>query len=197
MGEARETLVESNSKAVLGKEPLWIRVLLVLGGMSPLFILWAIRGSPLIQDKYFVSGCLIAFTVSNAYIPVLIVATKRAKVPRRVTVDRVDDRRSDVLAYLFAMMLPFYTVSLESWRDVTASAVAFMFVLCLFVGLRLHFLNFWLIVFGFHCYSTTTLRSEFSDVKTAELIILTRNGGLSQGDVVKGWSVTPNFVLEL
>ena len=44
------------------------RLLMVLSSISPLFIIWAIRGTRLIPDLYFVSGCILLVIVPNLFL---------------------------------------------------------------------------------------------------------------------------------
>ena len=44
------------------------RLLMVLSSISPLFILWAIRGNSLVPDRYFIGFCALMVFVPNAFL---------------------------------------------------------------------------------------------------------------------------------
>ncbi len=44
------------------------RLLMVLSSISPLFILWAIRGNSLIPDRYFLAFCALMVVMPNAFL---------------------------------------------------------------------------------------------------------------------------------
>jgi len=74
----------------------------------------------------------------------------RAKVGRRsIEVESATDRRQDVISYLFAMLLPFYTVDMNSGREFAARIAAFIIVVILFTNLDLHYLNLWIAIFRY------------------------------------------------
>jgi hypothetical protein len=43
------------------------RFLMVLCSFSPLFILWAIGGTKLIPDRYFITGCFVFAVLPNIF----------------------------------------------------------------------------------------------------------------------------------
>src|SRR4029450_7647233 len=117
------------------------RLLMVLSSISPLFILWAIRGNSLIPDRYFIAFCVLMVIVPNAFLWLRIrTATKQAD-KRELTVGTADDHRDHILVYLFAMLLPFYSEDLGTWRDLGASLAALAFIVFLFWHLNLHYMN--------------------------------------------------------
>src|SRR5262245_4983902 len=91
------------------------RLLMVLSSISPLFILWAIRGNSLISDCWFVGFCAFVVIVPNTFLWLRIRTAKKQADNRELTVGTADDHRDHILVYLFAMLLPFYSADLGSW----------------------------------------------------------------------------------
>src|SRR2546422_6243018 len=85
------------------------RLLMVLSSISPLFILWAIRGNSLIPDQYFLGFCAGMVVVPNAFLWRRISTAKKLEDKRELTIGKADDHRDHILVYLFAMLLPFYS----------------------------------------------------------------------------------------
>lgn len=142
-----------NSSAI-HKEGLRVaRLLMVLSSISPLFILWAIRGNCLIPDELFVGFCLFMIVVPNAFLLLRIQIAKRRKDTRRITIGAADDHRDHILVYLFALMLPFYSVPIDTWRDFCATLAALAFIVFLFWHLNLHYVNILFAVFDYRVFT--------------------------------------------
>lgn len=92
------------------------RLLMVLSSISPLFILWAIRGNSLIPDRYFIAFCAVMVVVPNAFLWLRFWTARNQADKRELIVGTADDHRDHILVYLFAMLLPFYSEDLGSWR---------------------------------------------------------------------------------
>src|SRR6266480_203406 len=108
------------------------RLLMVLSSISPLFILWAIRGNNLIPDEYFLSFCALMVIVPNAFLWLRVKTAKDLQERREITVGKADDHREHLLVYLFAMLLPLYAANLGTWRELGATFAAFVFIVFLF-----------------------------------------------------------------
>lgn len=177
-------------------EPWLPKVGLVLSSMSPLFILWGIRGSSLLSTGVFSAICATLVIVSNLYL-VSMVARSRAMVGKRtIEVGQADDRRQDVISYLFAMLLPFYTVDLDSWRNFAATVAAFIIVVILFTSLDLHYLNLWIAVFGYHCYQVTAPTMPNSTPRGDRVMLITKRLALHPGERITCHPVSALVVLE-
>jgi hypothetical protein len=130
------------------------RLIMVLSSISPLFILWAIRGTHLIPSKLFLSLCGLLVLAPNAYIFFRLRVAKSHNERRAIVIGRSEDHRDHLLVYLFAMLIPFYTTSMGDWRDFSATLVAVGFIVFLFWNLNLHYMN---ILFAFLGYRIFTI----------------------------------------
>lgn len=129
------------------------RLLMVLSSISPLFILWAIRGSELLPGPWFVFGCAAMVALPNLFIWLRISTAKRLRELRNLSVGRVEDHRQDLLVYLFAMLLPFYSVDISTWREFGAALGAVAFVIFLFWHLNLHYMNLLFALFEYRVFT--------------------------------------------
>src|SRR4051794_6712330 len=89
------------------------RLLMVVSSLAPLFLLWAIRGAESVSDAYWIASCL-----SLAIIPNLVLfwrwrVARRRNDRRVIIVSQARDQSEHLLIYLFAMLLPLYTVNLS------------------------------------------------------------------------------------
>ena len=112
-----------------------------LSSISPLFILWAIRGNSLIPDRWFAGFCALMVIVPNAFLWLRIRTARQQSDKRELTVGAADDHRDDILVYLFAMLLPFYSEDIGTWRDLGTTLAALAFIVFLFWHLNLHYMN--------------------------------------------------------
>ncbi|WP_293649121.1 hypothetical protein [Thiolapillus sp.] len=129
------------------------RLLMVLSSISPLFILWAIRGNSLIPDLWFVTFFAMMVILPNVFLWLRIRTAKKQADKRNLTVGKAEDHRDHVLVYLFAMLLPFYSEDLGSWRGLSATVAALGFIVFLFWHLNLHYMNLIFAVLGYHVFT--------------------------------------------
>ena len=130
-----------------------VRLLMVLSSLSPLFALWAIRGTALIDDQFLVPICvafiLIPFGVLWCRIRVIV---HQNDDRRELTVGSSEDHRSHILVYLFAILLPFYREEIETSRDMIAMIAAFVVIVFLFLWLNLHYINIFFVLGGYSTF---------------------------------------------
>ncbi len=129
------------------------RLLMVLSSISPLFILWAIRGNKLIPDRYLLAFCAVMVALPNAFLWLRISTARKLQERRELVVGSAEDHRDHLLVYLFAMLLPFYAVDLGTWRDLAAVVAALAFIVFLFWHLNLHYMNILLAAFGYRVFT--------------------------------------------
>lgn len=173
------------------------RLLMVLSSISPLFILWAIRGNGLIPDRYFIGFCALMVVVPNVFLWLRIWMAKKQADKREITVGKADDHRDHILVYLFAMLLPFYSEDLESWRYLGASLAALAFIVFLFWHLNLHYMNLLFAALGYRVFTVYPPAdgNKFSG-KTRQAVI-TRRVSLSHGDRVVAYRLSDTVYLEV
>ena len=156
----------------------FLRVILVLSSISPLFILWAVKGVALLPDVYFVSACSFFAVIPSIVLLVRErVATKQKDV-HPLQVGSVEDHRGHVLVYLFAMLLPFYRQVVDGWREFSALIVAVVFIVFLFWHLNFHYMN---LLFAIRRYHVFTVYPPHQDNKYSSVdsyILITRRRNL-------------------
>jgi hypothetical protein len=157
------------------------RLIMVLSSISPLFILWAVRGTKLIPNNYFVAVCCALVVVPNSFLFLKLWSAKRHKDTREIIVGKAEDHRDHLLVYLFAMLLPFYTTSLGDWREFSATLVAVCFVVFLFWNLNLHYMNVLFALLGYRIFTIYPPQDEnpFSGIES--LVLVTRRVAIFAG----------------
>jgi hypothetical protein len=180
------------------KEGLKIaRLLMVLSSVSPLFILWAIRGTTLAPDAYFLTGCAVMVVLPNAFLWVRIAIAKKNEEKREIVVGTAEDHREHLLVYLFAMLLPFYADTLSTWRGVTAALAAVGFVVFLFWHLNLHYMNIVFAVLGYRVF-TIYPGSDANPISgRLSYVLITRRVSLATGDRITAYRISDTVYIEV
>ncbi len=129
------------------------RLFMVMSSISPLFILWAIRGNGFIADRYFLFFCLLMVLIPNMFLLLRVGTAKKLVEKRELIVGSAEDHRDHLLVYLFAILLPFYAVEINTWRDFAAIIVTLSFIIFLFWHLNLHYLNLIFALRGYRIFT--------------------------------------------
>ena len=140
------------------------RFLMVLSSISPLFILWAIRGTSLVPDVYFIGFCALMVIIPNTFLCLRLSAARKTKDTREITVGTADDHRDHILVYLFAMLLPIYAGDFGTWRNLCSSMAALSFIVMLFWHLNMHYMNLFFCsvrLSRLHCLAARRWQSTF------------------------------------
>lgn len=172
------------------------RLLLVLSSVSPLFILWGVRGTALLSDAVFAAICAITVIVPNAFLWLRIRTAKKLREQREITVGDAEDNREHLLVYLFAMLLPVYAVDLATWRDLGAALMALAFIIFLFWHLNLHYMNLVFAVFGYRVFTIYPPTDENPLTGRDSLMLVTRRVSVPSGIRVTAYRVSDTVLLE-
>ncbi|MBD3368244.1 MAG: hypothetical protein GF405_08760 [Candidatus Eisenbacteria bacterium] len=172
------------------------RLLMVLSSISPLFILWAIRGNSLIPDRWFIAFCALMVVVPNAFLWLRIRTAKKQADKCELTVGTADDHRDHILVYLFAMLLPFYSEDLGSWRYLGASVAALAFIVFLFWHLNLHYMNLLFAALGFRVFTVYPPADGNPLTGKTRQALITRRVSLASGDRIIAYRLSDTVYLE-
>jgi hypothetical protein len=173
------------------------RLLMVLSSISPLFILWAIRGNSLVPDRWFIGLCALMVVVPNAFLWLRIRAAKKEADKRELTVGTADDHRDHILVYLFAMLLPFYSEDLGSWRYLGASLAALAFITFLFWHLNLHYMNLVFAALGYRLFTVYPPADDNPLTSRIRQALITRRVSVTSGDRIVAYRLSDTVYLEV
>lgn len=172
------------------------RLLMVLSSMSPLFVLWAIRGNRLVPDRYFLSVCAALVILPNAFLALRIRTAIKLKESREIVVGHAEDHRDHLLVYLFSMLLPFYTTDFVRWRDVAAVCTALAFIVFLFWHLNLHYMNVLFAAFGYRVFTLSPPADVNALSGKATQVLITRRTDLSNGERLVAYRLSDTVYFE-
>jgi hypothetical protein len=172
------------------------RLLMVLSSISPLFILWAIRGSSLIPDAYFALAVGVLLFGPNSFLYIRICTAKKRNDKRTIAIGTADDHRDHILVYLFAILLPFYSEDIGTWRELEATLAALAFIAFLFWHLNLHYMNLLFAVFGYRVFTIHSPADGNAKSGRAGVALITRRVTLAAGDQVAAYRISDTVYLE-
>lgn len=173
------------------------RLLMVLSSISPLFILWAIRGTCLISDLYFIPLCAVMVILPNGFLGLRIRTARRLEETREIVVGRAEDHREHLLVYLFAMLLPFYEAVISTWRDFIAVLAALGFIVFLFFHLNLHYMNLLFAVFRYRVFTVYPPEDDNPLTSKASQVLITRRTAVLPGERLVAYRISDTVYIEM
>jgi hypothetical protein len=171
------------------------RLLMVLSSISPLFVLWAIRGSEAVPDIYFIPFCAFLVILPNAMLLARIRTAQNLQEKREIVIGTAEDHRGHLLVYLFAMLLPLYASDLGNWRHMAAALAAVVFITLLFYRLNLHYMN---VVFAVLSYHVFTVRPPENVPLTGKSnwVLITKRPTVDRGERLVAYRLSDTVYLE-
>ena len=169
---------------------------MVLSGLSPLFILWAIRGSKLLCDRYLFALCAFMVIVPNLFLWLRIRVAKKQQLKKEIVVGSAEDHRDHLLVYLFAMLLPFYSIDTNNWRDFAALFAALAFVVFLFWHLNLHYMNIIFAIGGYRVFTVSPPQDDNLLSGRVSQVLLTPRTALLSGDRIIAYRLSDTVFFE-
>ena len=172
------------------------RLIMILSSISPLFILWTIKGNKLIPDAYFIIIFIIMVIFPNVFLLLRVRTAIKLHEIREITIGSAEDHREHLLVYLFAMLLPIYSAEISSYRELGAVLAALAFIVFLFWHLNLHYMNLIFAVKGYHIFTVYPPVDDnpFSD--KASQILITRRAALLRGEQLVTYRLSDTVFLE-
>jgi hypothetical protein len=158
------------------------RFLMVLSGASPLFILWAIKGIRIIPDKLLWEICAGLVLVPNLFLFRRVSVARRLHEVETRKIGTAEDHRDHLLVYLFAMLLPFYSVELSGFRELAATVAALSFVIFLFWHLNLHYMNILFALGGYRVFTIYPTPDGNPVSGRGSFVVITKRAALPSGE---------------
>lgn len=166
------------------------RFCMALASLSPLFILWAIRGIKCVPDKFLIPVCVGLVVLPNLVLFGRLAIARRANDVQSKVIESADDHRDHLLVYLFAVLLPLWDAGADTTRSAVGIMVALMFVIFLFWHMNLHYMNVLFAVMGRRVYSVYDRTSESSATDPAGFILITWRTAIPAGTRVDAYRIS-------
>lgn len=180
-----------------GSEGLRIaRLMMVLSSLSPLFVLWAIRGIPNVPDSWVTGVCIAFLVLPNGVLLVRILICVHRDLTAPLAIDKAEDHREHLLVYLFAVLLPLWAANLTYLRDIVATGVAFAFVVFLFYHLNLHYMNLGFAALGYRVFTVIPC-TDGNPLKSRSVrVLITARAHIDPGTKIKGLRLSNTVFFE-
>jgi hypothetical protein len=131
----------------------FVKMMMLISSLSPLFIIIAIKGIEIIPDCY-----LWSFTAFIVLIPVLIIWW-RIKIAiknndkKTLYVKGASQNKEYLFAYLLTVFLSFFGLPDSNIRDLWAVIFAIVIVLFIFWNMNIHYVNLIFVILGYRVYT--------------------------------------------
>ena len=172
------------------------RFLMVLSSLAPLFILWAISGIKLFPHEYVAIGAGTLGVIPTLFLLYRFHTAKKEHDKQPLTIEATEDHRGYVLTYLFAILLPFYRDTIDTYFEFAAMLTALVIVVCLFLHLNYHYIN---LLFAFRGYRVVMVHPEPMGgryARTTSFAIITRRNNLQPGEVISAYRLSNTVYVE-
>ena len=172
------------------------RLVMVISSISPLFILWAVKGVAIIPDIVLIPTCIAIVVSSCGFVLLRVQVAKKRRDMRLMKVGTVANYDYHALTYIFAMLLPFYRKDISTGRELAAILIAILFIIIIFWYLNLHYMN---IIFIFGRYKTYLIHppAELNPLGgRIPFVLVTRRTDIASGEEVTGYRITDSVYLE-
>lgn len=179
----------SNLKADEGLE--LTRFVLVWSSLSPVFILWAVRGVDAIDDKYWVPICGVLFLLPTIILWLILHQARKVENTKTIHISSAKDQREHLLTYLFAMLIPLFDANTDGMRDLIAVSLAFIFVMFLFWHMRLHYMNLFFAMWGYRIFTVEarvgTTQEDRNRDRFVTYAVISRRHFIPENDAITGY----------
>lgn len=171
------------------------RLMMVIGSFWPLFLLWAIRGSKLLDDCTLIILCTFLIIFPNLFLLWRIKRAKKNQDVRVITVENPEDHRDHILIYLFAILLPIYSLNLDTVRDSVVVTVALILILFIFWIMDLHYMNLFFAILGYYLFTINPEQTD--DQPRNSFVLITKKSLLNSGKRITAHRISDTVFIEL
>lgn len=159
--------------------------------------MWALRGNKEVSDLYLIPICALFVIIPNLFLWQRITVAKKKNDKRTIKVGTADDHKDHILVYLFATLLPFYSVSIDSIRDVWTTLVALAFVIFLFLHLNLHYMNIVFALKGYRIFTICPPEDNNPLSGKTPQVLITKRSIVLKDDEIMAYRLSNTVFLEI
>jgi len=170
----------------------FMRLMLVLACMAPLFILMSIRGVGLVPWEIYFPIFIGLALIPNIYLAFRIAYAVKQNDRKRIFPINVTDNREQLITYIFAMLLPLFQSAVSTEQDLYSALCALLFVVYIFGHMELYYMNFFFSLAG---YRILSIRSDASSGSlSVSHVLITKRTSLSPTQEIQPVRIT-DFLL--
>ena len=173
------------------------RSMMVLSSLTPLFVLWAIRGVSCLSNGWFLGGCIALIILPNLILVIRWRVAIRSGDQKVLIIGKAEDHRDHLIVYLFTMLIPLYQANMDKLRDFSAVLVAFLFIVFLFWHLNLHYMNVIFAILGYKVFSITPPDDATNISNQEPYVLLSRRSFLKSGTQLTAFRISNTVFIEM
>ena len=178
------------------------RLLMVIGSLLPLFVLLALRGvpiidkEPLIPDAYFKAICGAFAVLPTCFILFRLLVAYRTNDSKDISVGSATDNRQNLVAYLFALVIPLYQNSYTTMGDVQAALFLLAVVVFVLYHLDLYYMNLGFALCGYRVYTVEAPPDGNPLSGRHPFVVFSRKRYLTTGTTVRCYRISDIVYIE-
>ncbi|RWO81035.1 hypothetical protein [Mesorhizobium sp.] len=188
------------SKSVTSEGLGLVRFILVWSSLSPVFLLWALRGVEPISDRFWIPICTALFLLPTVILICIFRRARASQNEKTIVISASRDQREHLLTYLFAMLIPLFQASLTGLRDIVAISVAFLFIMFLFWHMRLHYMNLIFALWGYRIFTVEarggTTEKDRDTGRLVTYAVISRRHYLVDGEPLTGYRLGGSVLVD-
>lgn len=138
----------------------FIKFMMLMSSMSPLFILFAARGmNDLVKDFYIWLATSFLVLVPNLIVLLRVKIAIKNDDTFMINTTNVSNNKEYLFTYFFTVLLPLFSISISTVQEFTAISLAMIFVLFILWNMNLHFVNIFFALAGYRVYTVRSFNS--------------------------------------
>ncbi len=135
----------------------FVKFMMLLSGMSPLFLLIGIRGlDDFVEDKHLWITVFLLIVIPFLVIKIRIHYAHKSNDLFEINISEKKNNKEYLFTYLFTVLIPLYSVSINNCREFGSMIFAICFVIFVLWNMNFHFIN---ILLAFQGYKVYTIES--------------------------------------
>lgn len=174
----------------------FLRFIFVIATLTPLFILWSLKGVKGIPDIVLWTLTLSIVALSNGIVFLRWQSAKRQNLLVQSKVIEATDHREHLVVYLLAVLLAMYGISAESFRELSGVIFILLLIILLFWFSNLHYLNIVFAIFGYKTFTVTRKHEDSSERSTSKVVVLTKRAWIEAGDLITCYRLSHDIWIE-
>ncbi|MFM2041967.1 MAG: hypothetical protein RLY86_543 [Pseudomonadota bacterium] len=177
------------------------RILLSLASLSPLFLLWGIKGTEYVPDVYWITLMFVLIVVPNALLSYHVLWVKEIyHEMESVRVEKIYKRDDYLSLYFFSVIMPAFALDIDKPREVAASVVAVFILVFFYYKLKLYTVIPVFIMLGYMIYEIELI--EQSGVGSSKKLtrvhafVISRRFHIDILKPINGYRITMGFLID-
>jgi len=165
-----------------------IRLMLIVSSLAPLFIMLSFRGaSNVIPDSTLWIVTASVLIIPSFLILIRIISAQKKHEIYELQTSETTQNKEYLFTYLFTILLPLYSLSITTMRELLAVFSAILFVILVLWNMNLHYVNILFALFGYKIY---TLKSDESKLLISSKLYI-------NSDITKAHRISNSVYIEV